>query len=219
MSIVLPARTADSVSFSNPGPRTTSRAQPSVLIMAFVAALFLSAAAASADTVATFDLTTIYTANSGPDGTAFGTIVIDTTTGTVEAIDLSFAAEPGTVFPIDTSSDLYGSGPSALVEISETWENALYDEYFFVGIALPVNTLVGYTGGLICAADDPCDGVVESGFQWGISQLLPYSDGQLTPAPEPACLAFLGAGVLCLVEVFRRRSFRGSKPAATVSAR
>jgi hypothetical protein len=186
--------------------------------MAIAAVLLLTAPIACADTIETFNLTTSYQANFGPDGTASGAVIIDSTIGTIDAINLSFAAIPDSVFPLGTEWDVFGSGSSAFVEISEQWDNAANDDFFSILITLPVNTLVGYSGGLICSADDPCDGGVKSGFQFGITQLMPYTDGQLTGAPEPPYLALLGAGVLCLFEIFRRRSFRASKQVGTVPA-
>jgi len=186
--------------------------------MAVALVLLLTAPIACADTIETFDLTTNYSANFGPDGTASGTVIIDITTGTIDAIDLSIGV-PASVYPLGTEWDVYGSGPNAFVEIAEGWDDAANDDYFGILITLPVNTLVGYNGGLICSTDDPCNGGVESGFQYGITQLMPYTDGQLTHAPEPPYLALFGAGVLCLLEIFRRSFFRGAKQAARVSAR
>jgi hypothetical protein len=213
MSILLASRLAGNLSFSNLGSATTSRTRLCGFTMAVAVVLLLTAPVACADTMKTFDLITNYPANLEQDGTDSGTITIDTTTGTVDAIDLSFGPEPSSDF--DTYWDIAGSGSSAFVEIGEAW--APIDAFYAVYIALPVNTLVGYNGGLICSTDNPCDNAPKSYSEYGHTQ-VPYTDGQLTITPEPPYLALLGAGVLCLFEIFRHRSFCGSKQATTISA-
>ena len=175
----------------------------SVLVAAFVAAVLL-APPAHADQITVFSLTTVYPLPQpqAPDGTASGTITIDTTTGIVEAINLSFAAEPA-LASSSTSWDVFGTPPNAFVEINESWITP-QNGYFDVEIALPVDTLVGYTGGSICTEAHVCNGGAYSTFLDGID-LDPYSSGQLTPTPEPASLGLLGTGVLGLVGILRRK--------------
>jgi hypothetical protein len=180
----------------------------SVFVTAVVASVFLLALPVYADQITVFHLTTVYQPPQPqqPDGTASGTVTIDTTTGVVEAIDLSFAGEPDSASP-NTLWDVYGTSPNAFVEINESWITPL-NAYYDVEIVLPVDTLVGYAGGSICTKAAPCYDNSFSGFSWGISQQESYSSGELTPTPEPASLILLGAGIPGLVVIFRRKLFR-----------
>lgn len=231
MPIVLASRRTGNLNLSNLGQAIVSLARCCSFTMAVAVILFFTASDAHADTVTTFYLTTGYSPTNGtPQGEAFGRIKIDTLTGIIEAIDLSFTGEPssGPLYP-DADWGVSGSGPSAYVGIGEEWGGT--DAFYEVSIDLPVNTLVGYTGGDICSLTNNCGDYFcppnsrycsgyTSGFQYYDSELFPYSYGDLSPypTPEPEYLAFPGAGVLCLVEVFRRSSLRGLKRTATVSA-
>jgi hypothetical protein len=179
-----------------------------VLLTAVVSAVLLLAPHGYADQVTVFSLTTVYQPPQAqqPDGTASGTNTIDTTTGAVEAINLSFAGEPGSTTP-STFSDVQGARPNAFVEINESWRTP-QDAFFDVEIALPVDTLVGYAGGSICTTAEPCYGGSTSGFSWGNSEMESYSAGQLTPTPEPATLTLFATGVLGLIVfLFRKHAF------------
>lgn len=180
----------------------------SVILTAVVSAVLLLAPHGYADQVTVFSLTTVYQPPQAqqPDGTASGTITIDTTTGTVEAINLSFAGEPGSASPT-MLWDVHGTPPKAFVEINESW-NSPQDAFYDVEIALPVDTLVGYAGGSICTTAEPCYGGSTSGFSWGNSEMESYSAGQLTPTPEPATLTLFATGVLGLIVLlFRKHAF------------
>lgn len=179
----------------------------SVFVTVVVAGVLLLALPAYADQVTVFNLTTVYQPlqPQQPDGTASGTVTIDTTTGVVEAIDLSFAGEPASA-STGTLWDVYGTSPNAFVEINEAW--TLLDAYYDVEIVLPVDTLVGYAGGSICTKATPCYDNSFSSFSWGISGPSSYSSGQLTPTPEPASLILFGTGIPGLVVILRRKLFR-----------
>jgi hypothetical protein len=99
----------------------------SAFTTAVAAVLILSAPAVYGDQITTFSLATDY---SQPVGEALGAVTIDTTTGTVDAIDLSFVGEPSSVLPIGTNSDLFGSGPNQLIEIFEAWDDVANNSYF-----------------------------------------------------------------------------------------
>jgi hypothetical protein len=174
---------------------------------AVAAALLQSASAAYADNITTFAVATNF---SSPVGAASGTIAIDTTSGVVDSIDMSFAGQPGSVFPIGTNWDVFGAAPNQLVEISEQWDNLANDDFYSVDIVLPVDTLAGYAGGNICSATDPCYGGATSGFAYGIVASKPYTNGQLVPVPEPTTWLLLGSGAVCSVWRFRRKLHRRS---------
>ena len=119
-----------------------------------VAAMWLlSATAAFANPITTFNLTSTF---PSAVGAANGTITIDTATGTVESINLSFAGDPASATELGSTFDLVGSGPNGLVEFGEAWGML---GFYSVDIVLPVNTLVGYAGGPICSTAYPCYGV------------------------------------------------------------
>jgi hypothetical protein len=179
----------------------------SIFVTAVASTVLLLAPYGYADQVTAFSLTTVYQRPQAqqPDGTASGTIIIDTTTGMVEAINLSFAGEPASASP-STLWNVQGTPPNAFVEINESWitlQNAFYD----VEIALPVDTFVGYTGGSICTAAAPCFDDSFSSFSWGSSQMESYASGELTPTPEPPTLTLFASGVLGLIGflVFKAR--------------
>jgi len=181
----------------------------SISVMVVAAGVLMLPLPGYADHVTVFNLTTVYQPPQPqqPDGTASGTVTIDTTTGVVEAIDLSFAGESGSASS-STLWDVYGTSPNAFVEINESWITPL-NAYYDVAILLSVDTLVGYTGGSICTEVAPCYGDAFSGFSWGISEAAPYSSGQLTPTPEPTSLILFGTGISGLAGIFRRKLFRG----------
>lgn len=176
----------------------------SVLVSALLAAGLLLALPVYADQVTVFSLITNYPPPQAqqPDGTASGTVTIDTTTGVIEAIDLSFAGEPSITFS-STLWDVFGNPPDSFVELGESWttpQNGFYD----VVIDLPVATLVGYAGGSICTAANPCPDGAFSGFTYGDSAITSYTSGDLSPVPEPASWTLLGAAVLGSVGMLRR---------------
>jgi len=140
------------------------------------------------------------------NGTTTGTITIDTTTGTVDDINLAFAGDPGGAEEIGTAWDVFGTPPNAFVEIEESWSYS--DAFYGVDIVLPVDTLVGYAGGSICTKAQPCWDGAYSGFQYGDSQLFSFASGDLDDAPEPSSLILFGTGALGLVGFFRRRQLQ-----------
>ncbi len=171
----------------------------SVLVSAVASTVLLLPPDGYADQVTAFSLATVYQPPQPqqPDGTASGTIIIDTTTGMVEGVNLSFVGEPASASP-STLWNMQGTPPNAFVEINESWitpQNAFYD----VEIALPVDAFVGYTGGSICTAAVPCFEDSFSSFSWGSSQMESYASGELTPTPEPPTLTLLATGVLGLI--------------------
>lgn len=167
---------------------------------ALAAMLLLSATAAFANPITTFNLTSTF---SSAIGAAYGTITIDTATGTVESINLSFAGEPASATELGSTSDLVGSGPNALVEFGETWGTL---GFYSVDILLPVNTLVGYAGGPICSTAYPCYGGDVSGFAYGISGDEPYTGGTLSATPEPASWMLVATGAVGLLTILHRRA-------------
>jgi hypothetical protein len=165
-----------------------------------IAAMLLSAPAVFANPVTTFGLTS----NSSSIGAAAGTITIDTATGAVGPIDLSFFGEPSSATELGSEVDFTGTD---LVEIGEQWDTP-GNGFYSVNIVLPVSTLVGYDGGAICSTTNPCYGGEVSGFTYGISPYQPYTSGDLSPTPEPASWTLVATGALGLFTILRRRQHR-----------
>jgi hypothetical protein len=165
---------------------------------------------AFADEIKTFDLvTTISTPPSdAPPGPldASGTVTVDTTTGVIDAIDLSFAPAAASTFTPFTQSGATGPAPDNFVYINESWSSG--DGYYDVSIVLPVDTLAGYAGGLICSTENPCPNGETSGFSFGDSEEYAYTSGSLELSPEPSSLILMFTGALGMCVVLRRKKAR-----------
>ena len=196
----------------------------SVLFTGYAAVLLLIASAARADEIKTFYLTAISEQSFDylPPG-AFngsGQIVIDTTTGVVDSIDLSFGNSPDSLG--GQSSTDSGPGfppPYNFVYMEEQWFGLYSDGYQDLSIVLPVHTLIGYDGGPICSIDDPCDAGPVYGTAFSLfvpndlSNGFYYTSGDLSPTPEPSSLLLLLTGAFCIGLAMNRRRAKASRPA------
>ena len=163
--------------------------------------LFLPALAAHADTITTFDF-----AGTFDLGTASGTVAIDTTTGAVQTIDLTFPTLSSEAGVPSTMSESYGP-PQNFTEIGETWIGQPGVNYYAgISVDIPVASLVGYAGGNICSLDNPCTDAT-SGIVIGIEGHN-FIDGRLSPTPEPSSLTLLGVGALAMVGMMSGRLSR-----------
>src|ERR1035441_10562911 len=170
---------------------------------------------AFADEIVNFNL--VATANAQPSGPtlpgvsdASGSIVIDTTTGVVDAIDLSFANTTDPSDPPITAVFPWGPAPYNFVGITEIWLPLDGDGIYDMQIWLPVVSLVGYTGGPICSTEDPCYGGplwgnTESRYAFGYSDGYVFNSGDLEPSPEPSSLILALTGALGIAAVMRRK--------------
>jgi hypothetical protein len=179
-----------------------------VLLMGAI--VFAVSLTCRADTVTIFDLNATLDNGfgTGTAGSATGTVTIDVTTGVVTALDLvastTAASGLGATSTTFTTVDYVGEYPDPL--------DPTYDIQSLTGsnsllLALPVGSLVGYDGSLVCSAVAACSGVSVYGVD--ISGGVYFDSGSLTPevaaTPEPSSLALLGSGVLGFAGVLRRR--------------
>jgi len=172
---------------------------------------------AHADIVDTFAVN--ITTGSGflPTDTAGGTLTLNVTTGVWLSDDVSYylGGNPADVVATFTTPDGYYPHSDFVYTffLSDQSSSAPFS------LALPVSSLIDYTGGSICSMVAPCnDGVnymsafafpktdpyVESGSLTLISSVDPPS----AVTPEPTTFALFGTGLLSLAGVMRRRLAR-----------
>jgi hypothetical protein len=161
------------------------------------AALLFTSPIARADNYTTFTLTSSYL----DGGTIDGTIVLDTTTDAFSSVDLTAAGfssstPDGAITSIDSQGTadgeyyLFASGPNVLQ------------------LELPVTTLAGYGGSVICTLSLPPACPADPSFY---SFLDFATSGTLEPmavtaaTPEPSSIFLLGSGLLGIAGFVRRR--------------
>ena len=156
---------------------------------------------AHADTINTFNLNAVLTS-----GTALGTVTLDENTGKFTASNITVVAGGmSAVFTGAPISQTTATGLSSNVFATSASSLVSFD------LALPIASLVGYTGGSICTVTASC-ALDVTGVQFaGAADLTDATSGTLTlvPAvvvtPEPSSLLLLATGVLVLGGIMRRR--------------
>lgn len=152
------------------------------------------------------DSTTFDASGTFGDGSALtGTVMIDTSTGLVTAIDLS-VGPPGNVGPLTTfvQSTLAAQTATA-VDATGTGGSELF-------LLLPDGSLIGYAGSDLCSTTEVC--TVFGAFSFygeGGVLVSALTSGDLTEAtsgvtaPEPSSMFLLVTGLLGLVGALRHK--------------
>jgi hypothetical protein len=172
---------------------------------------------AHADFVDTFAVNITVGSGFTPTDTAGGTVSLDVTTGKWVSADVSYylGGNPADVVATFTTLDGYYPHSDFVYTffLSDQSSTAPFS------LALPVSSLIDYTGGSICSETAPCndgfnymsafafpktDPYVESGSLTLISSVDPPS----AVTPEPSTFALFGTGLLSLAGVLRRRLVR-----------
>lgn len=136
-------------------------------------------------------------------GVATGTVNIDTVNGVFDSVNIDLT--------LSGADYLFTGAPAT--QVAGFDNNTQYYEYSFdagndaLTIDIPVGSLVGYSGGLLCTDANLCGSGYEGDLQLADGTLYGAATGSLAATPEPSSLILLGSGVLAGVGVVRRRIF------------
>ncbi len=166
-------------------------------LMIFVTGfLVMHATKALADSIVTFDASGSFAGSAG-GGQLGGNITVDTTTGVVQAVDITLSGAVNATLTFNAGLGSAGSYVDFYAEYGATQTFPA-----FIGI-IDANSFIGYQGGNLSSLDDLFDNTVSTIYtNSGYGELL---EGTLTAVPEPATLPSLAAGIAALAAALRGR--------------
>lgn len=184
------------------------------LVLILVCFSISLAAPLHADTVSVFNVSGLFANNT----TMSGTLTIDTTTGMVTGANIYYSGDGLSYQTLGTQS-AYAVGPTGvayMVNVNNAGTSST------LGLAIQgtsaLDSLIGYTGGSLCATSSPCSIPAEEGSevsdwygpsQYGYFQPIILQSGSLSSTvnvPEPGSVALLSIGLAGPFVLRRRRS-------------
>jgi len=179
-------------------------------LFALAVALVTASLAAHADTISDFSASGTF--NDG--ATLSGTIDMDVTLGSVLSADLTVSAPANTTFTSIQGLTAPEPDPSGFESLIMVYFGSTED---FLVLNMDTSTLAGYTGGALYTGSlsgyRPSE-ILGGANYLGVGEEFSFlSEGELTEenptatTPEPSSIALLGAGLLCVPAVVRRRRF------------
>ena len=167
-------------------------------------AFSLFATTAYADTFQNFDYEgTFQLEHSAITGTVSGSLTIDTTMGIVtdgSPFLITLTSQTPFLRQLSTPPEVFPDTGFLQIGLTSAFNNP--NSFASVALTLPVTTLIGYTGSILCteATYTLCPDEVGSGVGIGIGSGA-FITGSIAPAtatPEPSTLGLLSTGVFAL---------------------